>query len=185
MINGVHLLNFGNHRDTRMAFGRFNALVGQNGAGKSTVFRALLAYRDILNGSPTGPRELPRWYLRSGAYTGVIAVGQHEFDDATFSDVTWGAHITISSYVPATSDSFLGVEERYDWLDGTLSERGIAWFPRVLPLRQDENTILGDLRAELEEKGETSWLGTGGDSGIPASLRALGQNCFYFKYCSS
>lgn len=41
MLNGVHLVDFGNHRNTRLTFGRMTALVGQNGAGKTTVMRAI------------------------------------------------------------------------------------------------------------------------------------------------
>ncbi len=41
MLNGVHLVDFGNHRNTRMTFGRMTALVGQNGSGKTTVMRAI------------------------------------------------------------------------------------------------------------------------------------------------
>jgi predicted ATPase len=41
MLNGVHLVDFGNHRDTRLTFGPITALVGQNGSGKTTVMRAI------------------------------------------------------------------------------------------------------------------------------------------------
>src|SRR5687767_5531458 len=41
MLNGVHLVDFGNHRNTRLTFGRMTALVGQNGAGKTTLMRAI------------------------------------------------------------------------------------------------------------------------------------------------
>lgn len=41
MLNGVHLVNFGNHRDTKIYFGPITALVGANGSGKTTVMRAL------------------------------------------------------------------------------------------------------------------------------------------------
>ncbi len=41
MLNGIHLVDFGNHQDTRLTFGRMTALVGQNGAGKTGVLRAV------------------------------------------------------------------------------------------------------------------------------------------------
>jgi len=42
LLNGIHLVDFGNHRDTRLTFGRMTALVGQNGAGKTNVMKAIL-----------------------------------------------------------------------------------------------------------------------------------------------
>jgi len=42
MLNGIHIVDFGNHRDTELRFGRFTALVGQNGAGKTNVMRAIM-----------------------------------------------------------------------------------------------------------------------------------------------
>jgi predicted ATPase len=41
MLNGIHLVDFGNHRNTRLTFGPMTALVGQNGSGKTTVMRAV------------------------------------------------------------------------------------------------------------------------------------------------
>ena len=43
MLNGIHIVDFGNHRDTELRFGKFTALVGQNGAGKTNVMRAIRA----------------------------------------------------------------------------------------------------------------------------------------------
>ena len=42
MLNGIHLVDFGNHRNTRLTFGPMTALVSQNGSGKTTVMRAVL-----------------------------------------------------------------------------------------------------------------------------------------------
>jgi len=41
MLNGIHLVDFGNHRNTRLTFGPMTALVGQNGSGKTTVMRGV------------------------------------------------------------------------------------------------------------------------------------------------
>src|SRR6266446_2039947 len=41
MLNAVQLIDFCNHKKTRLNFGRMTALVGQNGSGKTSVMRAL------------------------------------------------------------------------------------------------------------------------------------------------
>jgi recombinational DNA repair ATPase RecF len=41
MLNGIHLVNFGNHRDTRLTFSGLAELVGQNGSGKTNIMRAV------------------------------------------------------------------------------------------------------------------------------------------------
>jgi hypothetical protein len=41
MLNGIHIVDFGNHRNTRLTFGPMTALVGKNGSGKTTVMRAI------------------------------------------------------------------------------------------------------------------------------------------------
>lgn len=55
MLNGIHLVDFGNHRDTRLTFGPMTALVGQNGSGKTTVMRAIQEIARIA----TYPTALP------------------------------------------------------------------------------------------------------------------------------
>ena len=45
MIDRIHLLNFKNHADTHIAFGRITALIGPNSSGKTNVLQAL----DILS----------------------------------------------------------------------------------------------------------------------------------------
>ena len=42
MLNGIYLADYGNHRDTCVTFGRMTALVGQNGAGKTNLLRAIM-----------------------------------------------------------------------------------------------------------------------------------------------
>lgn len=54
MLNGIHLVDFGNHRDTRLTFGRMTALVGQNGAGKTGVLRGVLNAHHMLLDSFAG-----------------------------------------------------------------------------------------------------------------------------------
>lgn len=40
MLDGIHIVDFGNHRDTELRFGTFTAPVVQNGAGKTNLIRA-------------------------------------------------------------------------------------------------------------------------------------------------
>ena len=49
MLNGIHLVDFGNHRNTRLTFGPMTALVGQNGSGKTTVMRAIEEVYRVMN----------------------------------------------------------------------------------------------------------------------------------------
>ena len=49
MLNGIHIVDFGNHRDTELRFGAFTALVGQNGAGKTNVMRAIMELSKAVN----------------------------------------------------------------------------------------------------------------------------------------
>lgn len=141
MLNGVHLVNFGNHRDTRMEFGPFNALVGQNGAGKSTIFRAILAYRDAQYPFPLEPenflknrtRPWPWWYLREGERDGIVSVGQRGRFDS--ENTVWGA--TMSGHLhPASNltDSVCECVPNYEWHSGELRPADLAQFPKaVLP----------------------------------------------------
>src|SRR5258708_15918707 len=59
MINGVHLINFANHRDTRLFFPRLAALVGENGAGKTTRMRAVQEASRLMQQQQTAGELLP------------------------------------------------------------------------------------------------------------------------------
>jgi predicted ATPase len=41
MLNGIHIVDFGNHRNTCLTFGPMTALVGKNGSGKTMVMHAI------------------------------------------------------------------------------------------------------------------------------------------------
>ncbi len=196
MINGVHLLNFGNHRDTRMAFGRFNALVGQNGAGKSTVFRALLAYRDAQFPLPVpddllkpSARTWPSWYLRSGSRQAVVSVGQSAIFRAADLLVIGGATLT-TRLDPASDANGAGCvcTPTYEWRHGNLGPADLKWFPFpkfdtvVAPANAEKQfeAIFGMLDSSpppSDERKPTIGYGTT----LPPYLCEAGKNIHYFK----
>ena len=63
MLNGIHLVDFGNHRNTRLTFGRMTALVGQNGSGKTTVMRAIGEIHRICQ-HPSGDEDIEHAFHR-------------------------------------------------------------------------------------------------------------------------
>ncbi|HEV7404211.1 MAG TPA: AAA family ATPase [Chthoniobacteraceae bacterium] len=66
MLNGVHLVDFGNHRNTRVTFGRMTALVGQNGSGKTTVMRAIQQLALAVDAVPRTPGSTSAFKRRGG-----------------------------------------------------------------------------------------------------------------------
>lgn len=196
MINGVHLLNFGNHRDTRMAFGRFNALVGQNGAGKSTVFRALLAYRDAQNPLPASDdllkpsiRTWPSWYLRSGSPQAVVSVGQRAIFRGPEAIVIGGATLT-TRLEPAinSNDPACICTPSYEWRYGDLGPDDLKWFPSptfdtvVEPAIASKHfdAIFGALNSDAASQSERKpTIGYG--SSLPPYLSEAAKNIHYFK----
>jgi predicted ATPase len=70
MLNGIHLVDFGNHRNTRLTFGRMTALVGQNGAGKTTVMRAIEELDLAVENN--AKRRVEEEYTRAGAMSDPI-----------------------------------------------------------------------------------------------------------------
>lgn len=66
MLNGVHLVDFGNHRNTRLTFGPMTALVGQNGSGKTTVMRAIQELALAVESAPRVPASVFTFKRRGG-----------------------------------------------------------------------------------------------------------------------
>ena len=196
MINGVHLLNFGNHRDTRMAFGRFNALVGQNGAGKSTVFRALLAYRDAENPLPVSEdllkpsvRRWPSWYLRAGSRQAVVSVGQSAIFQGPEMIVIGGATITARLELPVNSNEPACIcTPTYEWRHGDLAPDDLKWFPLahfdtvIEPTNAEKKfeAIFGMLNSDKQQENERKpTIGCG--PAFPPYLSEAAKNIHYFK----
>lgn len=71
MLNGIHLVNFCNHRDTRLTFGRMTALVGQNGAGKTNAMRAVLEIAKRYADEDIRPTDVSK-VLRSGSKEWIL-----------------------------------------------------------------------------------------------------------------
>ena len=118
-----------------MEFGPFNALVGQNGAGKSTIFRAILAYRDAQY--PLSPsddllkpslRTWPTWNLRAGERDGIVSVGQR--GRFNVGDMVWGA--TLTAHIQPTNnpnDQICTYVPEYEWRSGELQPDDLALIP--------------------------------------------------------
>jgi len=76
MLNGIHLVDFGNHRNTRLTFGPMTALVGQNGSGKTTVMRAIRAIATAL--SEGVAEEIDVTNIRRGFQHAFVAASREE-----------------------------------------------------------------------------------------------------------
>jgi predicted ATPase len=74
MLNGIHIVDFGNHRDTELRFGAFTALVGQNGAGKTNVMRAIMALSAKFHGDESATLEFTK-LKRVGTQKPRLATG--------------------------------------------------------------------------------------------------------------
>ena len=74
MLNGIHIVDFGNHRDTELRFGAFTALVGQNGAGKTNVMRAIMELSKAVN-SKTFENANLKTLGRAGTKGAKLAAG--------------------------------------------------------------------------------------------------------------
>jgi len=69
MLNGIHIVDFGNHRNTRLTFGPMTALVGKNGSGKTTVMRAI---GEVARIASHGPIFLNESFLRRGGKQEIL-----------------------------------------------------------------------------------------------------------------
>lgn len=137
MLNGTHLVDFGNHRNTRLTFGRMTALVGQNGSGKTTVMRAL---REVaLAAKYVAKTTVDERYVRCGSQRAIVLAGWTENTSDERTD--WGLELSNSAQwfrrrYPAGADAR-------------------AWIPqlRLSEVRKETATVslLERLEASLKE----------------------------------
>lgn len=89
MLNAVQLIDFCNHRKTRLTLGRMTALVGQNGSGKTSVMRAL----EVL-GTPVNDPSIAvakQWHGRHGGNGTILRASWDRQLDGGF--VEYGLYI--------------------------------------------------------------------------------------------
>jgi predicted ATPase len=142
MIHGIRLVNFGNHRDSRLEFGAITALVGRNGSGKTTVLRAVRemariagALRPKLNlnfdlgDSDKAPLSLPQKYVRKGEVdVGLSTSGPGIKED---SSGTWGLAIE-GKIDPTRTDECVPVQGEWSWKSPS-TDGYQFWLPDVGP----------------------------------------------------
>ncbi len=118
MIHGLHLVNFANHRNTKLFFPRLTALVGENGAGKSNTLRALqevsrLAENNTLIDEPFSqgvPTLIRRELCRVGSET--MTIGLSGKPNLLGKPGQWGLLATAS---PKQIASKAGVDLQANW----------------------------------------------------------------------
>ncbi|MDB6170825.1 MAG: hypothetical protein JWL59_136 [Chthoniobacteraceae bacterium] len=172
MLNGIHLIDFGNHRNSILTFGRMTALVGQNGAGKTTVMRAIqeIAFLATQNVKPTGYLSEFRRRTAKQEWLGASWVSTVPSDkiDHGFTTGTWSGHY------------------RRERIPGETK----IWIP------EQERQVT---QAEMEKRNAELWsylnnLGDGDDTplkpgSMPGTVESLEGsihwNCRYFKTSAS
>ena len=176
MIHGVHLLNFGNHRDSRLEFGSITALVGRNGSGKTTVLRAIRELARIAAPSPVrfagelfhqGSKQLgvgSQELLLENVRTGENLVGLSTSGEGRPG--TWG--LSIEGEVdPNRSDARVPVKLEWTWLSET--RPGETYLPALgpakFPTAAERATLFAGLKKSLsEEKSDSPVAGVAGST---------------------
>ena len=97
MLNSVQLIDFCNHKKTRLSFGPMTALVGRNGSGKTSVMRALELVQTSGGVSPKAGTKSQ--YERVGGKEAIIAAN-------------WSLNSTSSGLEAA-----LYFDDRMHWFD--------------------------------------------------------------------
>jgi predicted ATPase len=93
MLNGIHIVDFGNHRNTRLTFGPMTALVGKNGSGKTTVMRAIGKMEKMWNDKG----GTSNWaFARRGSQGSILTAGWT--DERRPNRTDWGIKIAASTY---------------------------------------------------------------------------------------
>jgi predicted ATPase len=102
MIDSIRLQDFKGHRDTTVPLGRFTALVGPNGSGKTSVLEALRLQSQLVD-MPISQLTVPVWpgaeVRRQGA-TGPIMLKSKGHDDDTGPE--WNLELAIDVLVTTT-----------------------------------------------------------------------------------
>ena len=135
MLNGIHLADYGNHRDTRVTFGRMTALVGQNGAGKTSLLRAVMEVDKALSRQEGSSGASEQSKIRSGSsawmaaasWAGSLETGAGDKQDGAWAFRTgsqvfrqwiWGAGLDFANdWVPDPRDNW---EDIAQWRGGDI-----------------------------------------------------------------
>lgn len=148
MIHGVHLVNFGNHEDSRFEFGALNALVGRNGAGKSLVLHAIRELARIASteshgiGAEGTQTTIPSRYVRAGAHHfGISASGPGKRGGAKGE---WGIVVSGDEQHRPEEETERTAHVAWSWHEGASAE---PWIPHPWP----EVDGSGKTREELFE----------------------------------
>ncbi len=112
MLNGIHLVDYGNHRDTRLTFGRMTALVGQNGAGKTNAMRAVLEMAKRHTDEDIRPADVSKM-LRSGSKEWIL-------------ETSWPGPLNKKSG---------------SWAERVNSHGSAAWLWRKAPIHGDDSWL--------------------------------------------
>jgi len=164
MIHGIRLLNFGNHGDSRFEFGAMSALVGRNGAGKTTVLRAISELARVATparaplespGLPFSKQEItfPKHFIRiGGTEVGLSASGPGTKDNKTG---TWGLAVEGQCDTDRKDEEGCIVEAKWSWKDSA-GETQTCWLPDVgsgkhVP-QADAKESFKKVRANLERE---------------------------------
>ena len=93
MLNGIHIVDFGNHRDTRLTFGPMTALVGRNGSGKTTVMKAI---REVGQEWKNTKRLVENPFVRRGCKRSILTAGWSEQRGA--GRIDWGIEVSAKKH---------------------------------------------------------------------------------------
>ncbi len=152
MIHGIRLVNFGNHRDLRLEFNAMTALVGRNGAGKTTVLRGIRELARSLEPTPPPvdllpPVEftIPTSFIRSEETNfGLSISGTNDAASA------WGYALEGNSIKKEGSRT---VTKSWQLLEKSPPERLKSWVPSIGPEKFLSDTEISEkfakTRAEL------------------------------------
>src|ERR1700731_1231495 len=123
MLNGIRLINFGNHRDTKIVFGSMTALVGQNGSGKTTVMRAL---KEIGKAVEKTGDEIDQTFVRFGQSKATLTTSWPTTKDHVPMDVG----LCMNGEAKWTRRRRLAPQEPGPWLPDPPSEEEELPSPR-------------------------------------------------------
>jgi predicted ATPase len=154
MVQGIRLVNFANHKNTRLTFRRLTALVGQNGAGKTNVMRAIQELSKVVR-NEVADANVDEQHARFSSglgrrgtdYIEVVAAGDGTRDGRNGS---WG--VALNAKTDRTTSALQPWKRVWLWHAEMTGGSDTWWVPdAVTDLPFEERNWFEAMRSALSE----------------------------------